>query len=346
MGESFSQFGGLWIDKTDQKLVARQIAAIGDRQLRSEVEDFNRDGYVILRGAVDHAVIDRYLREYEIAASTPDTLLISTPGHSRPTEPFDSVLTHQPGTKVLDSGMMLATGPHLCFAPRLSQFLKMLFQETALAFQTLHFEMGSVQGIHQDTSYVVVDKDPLKLIASWTALEDVEAGTGELTYYVGGHRLPEYVYSRSFKHFNFDRDGPQQHDTHYRELHAEATRRGLVQSTFLPKKGDVLLWHADLPHGGSVVTAPGRTRRSLVTHYCPMSLTPYYFRFIAESRRKKVSAVGDNGMCSMYYDPAQFFSVSESGLKRETPASSSSTGRRGFFKLLSGWSKRGSIRNN
>jgi Phytanoyl-CoA dioxygenase (PhyH) len=315
MGEYFSRFGGLWIDKTNQELVARQVAAIGDRQLQSEVEDFNRDGYVILKGAVDQAVIDMYLREYEIAASTTGTLLINTPGHSRPAEPFDVELAHRPGTKVLDSGMMLAAGPHLCFAPRVSQFLKMLFQEAALAFQTLHFERGSEQGIHQDTAYVVVDKDPLKLIASWIALEDVQAGTGELTYYVGGHRLPEYVYSRNFKHFNLDRDGQQQHDTHYRGLHAEAARRGLVQGTFLPKKGDVLLWHADLPHGGSAITAPSQTRRSLVTHYCPLSLTPYYFRFIAESRRKKVGVIGGNGMCSLYYDPASFFAVTDAKFK-------------------------------
>src|SRR5262245_14238599 len=98
MGEYFSRFGGLWIDKTDQELVAKQIAAIDDKRLRSEVEDFNRDGFVIMRGAIDHAVIDTYLREYEIAASTRGILLISTPGHSRPVEPFDLELTRRPGT--------------------------------------------------------------------------------------------------------------------------------------------------------------------------------------------------------------------------------------------------------
>ncbi|HET6830459.1 MAG TPA: hypothetical protein VFH44_03815, partial [Solirubrobacterales bacterium] len=31
--------------------------------------------------------------------------------------------------------------------------------------------------------------------------------------------------------------------------------------------GDVLFWHHKLTHGGSAVTRPGATRRSLVGHY-------------------------------------------------------------------------------
>jgi phytanoyl-CoA hydroxylase len=322
-GKYFSRFGGLWIDKVDQARVGEEIAAIENLELRTAISNFNRDGYVILRGAVEHDVIDRYLREYEIGTCTPGLLLLNTPGHSRPTEPFDLQLTRRPGTKVLDTGMMLAAGPQLCFAPAISRFLSALFEEAALAFQTLHFEMGSGQGIHQDTSYVVVDDEPLKLIASWIALEDVQVGTGELMYYVGGHRLPEHVYSGTSKHFNFERDGQEQHDAHYRGLHAEAARRGLMKSTFLPKKGDVLLWHAELPHGGSEVTNAGRTRRSLVTHYCPLSLTPHYFLFSSESRRTKTTVLGGNAMCSMYYEPSSFLSVSapsegESGRVRPT----------------------------
>ncbi len=309
MGDYFSRFGGLWIDRTDRALVRDRIAAIGDRQLRGDVADFERDGFVILRNAVDPATIDRYLREYEIATATADKLLIYTPGHSHPAEPFDRALSLRPGTKMLDTAMLLETGPRLCFAPRVSRFLETLFEDAALAFQSLHFEVGSVQGIHQDTAYVVVADEPMRLCASWIALEDVQPGTGELTYYVGGHRLPEYVYSGQFKHFNPSRDGNGQHDTHYNRLHAEAARRGLRQSNFLAKKGDALIWHADLPHGGSPIGAPNRTRRSLVTHYCPLLLRPHYVQFVPENRRLIVAAGGGNAMSSMYYDPEQFFSV-------------------------------------
>jgi hypothetical protein len=308
MNQYLSRFGGLWIDQADRALVERRIAAIPHAELRREVSDFNRCGYVILRGAVDPALIDAYLREVAAAGARPGCLLMNAPGHARPTEPFDPARSLLPGTKVLDTAALCASGPALCFAPRVARFLQALFGETALAFQTLHFEMGSQQGIHQDTAYVVVAEQPMHLIASWTALEDVQPGTGELTFLVGGHRLPEHVYSGAFKHFDIARDGAEQHDAHYRKLHAEAARRGLTQRTFLGRKGDVLLWHADLPHGGSAIAEPGRTRRSLVTHFCPGSCMPHYFQFVAEARRRKVAAEA-GALASMYYDPADFFSV-------------------------------------
>ncbi len=59
-------------------------------------------------------------------------------------------------------------------------------------------------------------------------------------------------------------------------LHKRSAERGLARRRFLAKKGDVLLWSADLAHGGSTYTDKGITRKSLVTHYCPVSCRPIY----------------------------------------------------------------------
>jgi hypothetical protein len=45
---------------------------------------------------------------------------------------------------------------------------------------------------------------------------------------------------------------------------------------FHPKQGDVLLWHADLVHGGSKREHRNLTRQSLVTHYCPVNVDPLW----------------------------------------------------------------------
>ena len=37
--------------------------------------------------------------------------------------------------------------------------------------------------------------------------------------------------------------------------------------TYLPKKGDVLLWHSRLIHRGSKANVPGMERRALIVHY-------------------------------------------------------------------------------
>ena len=54
---------------------------------------------------------------------------------------------------------------------------KIVLRRTALLFQSLSFIKGSNQGIHQDTAYVVTDQ-PMKLIATWIALEDINPGSG------------------------------------------------------------------------------------------------------------------------------------------------------------------------
>ena len=297
-----SRFGGLWIDNTDPDVVLRKLQSIPDTAMRRNVDSFVRDGFVILSGVVPHERIDAYLREYQLAADT-GMMQIEVPTAGG-RQAFAREKSFIPGSKVLDTAMLMSSGQDLSFAPAISAFLETIFGESAMAFQTLHFEVGSTQAIHQDTAYVVVRGQPLKLAATWIALEDVQPGSGELVYYVGGHRINETIYAEgTSKHWNADRDGHPPHDAHLRFLHEEAERRGLQKAHFRPKKGDVLIWHADLPHGGGEITAPGVTRRSLVTHYCPKTLDPYYAAFIPEEWRKKTETRSGNAFISMYFPP-------------------------------------------
>lgn len=301
----WSKFGGLWIDDIDYSMVSARLATIADHVTRERVSLFIRDGYVIVEQAVDHAAIDAYLREYEEAADSPSRLQIEVPSAGG-RQAFTREKSRIPGSKVLDTGMLTKHGQDLCFAPKVSEFLEAIFGEKALAFQTLHFEVGSTQAIHQDTAYVVVKDEPLKLIASWIALQDVKPGSGELIYYIGGHRIPDYPYAgSSSKNWNVERDGHPVHDEHLRYLANQASARHLPLGRFLPRKGDVLFWHADLPHGGSAITDHGSPRRSLVTHYCPISCMPYYADFIPADWRIKTPARESNAFISLYFSPSQ-----------------------------------------
>jgi phytanoyl-CoA hydroxylase len=58
-------------------------------------------------------------------------------------------------------------------------------------------------------------------------------------------------------------------------LQDRAKARGIGKSLFAAKQGDVLIWHADLTHGGNPVSKEA-TRKSVVTHYCPKRLTPLF----------------------------------------------------------------------
>ena len=47
------------------------------------------------------------------------------------------------------------------------------------------------------------------------------------------------------------------------------------KKTFLAKKGDILLWHGMLIHGGDQVNRPELTRKSYVCHYIADGMNKY-----------------------------------------------------------------------
>jgi ectoine hydroxylase-related dioxygenase (phytanoyl-CoA dioxygenase family) len=142
---------------------------------------------------------------------------------------------------------------------------------------------------------VKVDTNPMHLVATWLALEDVEAGTGELEYYVGSHRAPDFLFGGNSKWME---SHTGEHDNFLQSLHDDAVRYSQKRSSFLAKAGDVLIWHADLAHGGAPITEPSRTRRSLVTHFTSADDEPFYQR---NSRHRK-GELRDCDFISAYYD--------------------------------------------
>lgn len=302
----YSHFGGLWTDRLDAEAVLDSKLTQDPRlnPLKEKLSFFIKNGYVILENAVSAAHIDAYTSALAVAARDGSGLLASVPvsgPQDKDVVPLSKADTQAPLTKVLDTYNQLPSARALIFSDPIVQFLQSAFEEDVLAFQGLHFEKGSTQAIHQDTAYVVIDKEPMKLCASWIALEDVLPGSGELIYYPGSHRLPDWLYSGTYKHFNHERDNHAEHMGHLQALHDRSKERGLSLQSFLPKKGDVLIWAADLAHGGSQISNTQLTRRSLVTHYMPASCDPYYFRFLPEKRQVKTQEKPGCSHCTMYY---------------------------------------------
>ena len=146
---------------------------------------------------------------------------------------------------------------------KLCRVLRHLLGGDPTAFTSLNFRKGSEQGLHLDTFYMP-PAIPHRMVAAWIALDDVSPENGPLRYVPGSNRIPPYYF-----------DGHRLRVDHsVREyqscgdyMHAMIERLALQQSFFHPRKGDVLIWHALLYHGGSPIANPHSTRHSLVAHY-------------------------------------------------------------------------------
>jgi phytanoyl-CoA hydroxylase len=293
-----SPFSPLWIDTENanqQALNKLERGQISEDEFHL-VSFFIANGYCIIEQAVDAALIDEYLAEVETMFSTrPDLWVSEGPDVKRLGEAqVDRALT-----KVLDTYMVSRRALQMAFAPKLERILKIIFGEPPVVHQGLHFQVGSTQAIHQDTAYVVV-KPALALAAAWIALEDVKPGGGELIYYRGSHRFGDFIYPGELRHWNTDVHGHEIHNHHLAWLQREAVAKGAPLEYFWPKKGTLLIWHADLAHGGAPIVNDGYTRKSIVFHYCPVSARPAYLDNPGAAM-SGFRTSPDGTFCSSYY---------------------------------------------
>jgi ectoine hydroxylase-related dioxygenase (phytanoyl-CoA dioxygenase family) len=249
---------------------------------------FIDNGYVVLPGAVSPERVARLRADLDRLAVEPVPeawveCRDDDPAYRvvRPMRKGDHEALDR-GTRILDTHSFLPSARDVVFAPATLRFLHLVFERPALAHQSLLFYRGSQQEVHQDSPFVRVSS-PRELAASWTALEDVRPGSGELVYHPRSHRVAEYRFEGKYKWLT---PGCGEGDSFHQHLTSEVS--GLPQERLLARKGDVLIWHADLAHGGARIDDRSSSRLSLVAHYCPLGTWPMYREYTGGSEPVRV----------------------------------------------------------
>lgn len=148
----------------------------------------------------------------------------------------------------------------------LKDFLGPLVTGEVVLFSSINFIMGSQQPTHSDSIHMTTY--PLGgLLGVWIALDDITEDNGPLHYYPGSHKLPYYLNS------DYDNEGTKwllgdKTYKAYEEMIArKIAEKGIKKQIFTAKKGDMIVWHANLFHGGEPHTDKSKTRKSMVFHY-------------------------------------------------------------------------------
>ncbi len=170
------------------------------------------------------------------------------------------------GTKMVQVHEYSDEAKKMMCHPILLKNLELLLDRKVMPFHSIYFNHGSEQAPHSDNIHMATFPKGF-LIAAWIALEDINEGSGELLIYSGSHKLP-YIYNEDYRNhsntFWTDQSANEKYETKIQTLLDD---NGLVGQKYLAKKGDVLLWHANLIHGGNVVKNREQTRKSIVFHY-------------------------------------------------------------------------------
>ncbi len=140
-----------------------------------------------------------------------------------------------------------------------------LYGRTAFPFQTLNFPVGTQQEAHSDS--VHFSSLPERFMCGvWLAMEDVGPDSGPLFYYPGSHRWP-IMTNALIGRRGFGSDLASAQDPYGPAWRALRDAHGAQEEVFLARKGQALIWSANLLHGGSRQNDPRLTRWSQVTHY-------------------------------------------------------------------------------
>ena len=148
----------------------------------------------------------------------------------------------------------------------LKELLSVLIDGEAVLFQSINFLTGSEQHTHSDSIHMTTY--PLGgLLGVWIALEDITEENGPLHYYPGSHRLPYYLNADYQNEGSTWKLGSKSY-SEYEDMVAKKIKENGIQKTkFLAKKGDLLIWHANLFHGGEPHQNKLHSRKSMVYHY-------------------------------------------------------------------------------
>ena len=272
-----------WIDRPDADIDG-YVNALPKRpnyDLRKKLYEWRERGVVVFEREVSHVLIDTMLgdidflhthfKDYDIG--------VEIRGQQTTANAMDEFPENMTGIKLNHLHCYSRAAAEISLSKNIQDFLSHIFQSPGAVLQSLTFWRGSEQATHIDYPYVCQQKKLPFMAASWTALEDIVPGSGPLGYFAGGHK-PDvskfYDWGEGSILLTENSVGTPTEFAKF--LDAQMQNAGLKPECFYPKKGDVLVWHGNLPHRGMPVDDRALTRKSYVTHFTSQEHTPDWLK--------------------------------------------------------------------
>jgi len=232
------------------------------------LEALLRDGYVVVPGAIDDiACVD--------AARDVDTFKARNKSVLRRLEASDSAFS-----RVVNLHLAIASLSSLFTDSDAVAVCDAFFEAETVLYTSLYFERGSEQDLHRD-SPLFVTRPAGKYLGVWAALENIDAENGPLVVVPGSHKLPDLdIQAMASRLYGDPQNAPATSEigwvAYQSAVRQQSTERGLEPLEVHVARGDVVVWHPSLFHGGAEHHSDRRTRRSLVMHVTPLGVPVYH----------------------------------------------------------------------
>ena len=222
-----------------------------DAETRRVAQDLHRDGYAVLD--FQEPALDRLAADIQARVFSEEGWAKWRSGET-------------PDVRVADAWQSNESVRTVAANAHMRDLLSRIYGREAFPFQTLNFAVGSQQPAHHDLVHFASMPENF-MCGVWLALEDIQEGAGPLIYYPGSHRWPVYLNEHIGRSPAPSEDPYEDHakfEAVWAKLREHYQARPVV---FHPRKGQALIWTANLHHGGSPQADKAKTRHSQVTHY-------------------------------------------------------------------------------
>ena len=227
-----------------------------------EIENLEKYGYSILDHRIDDETINNVIRDLS--------------GNYR----YDSE-NYNLNNRIENAFLQSESVKHVACNEYILDFLENYFDESVFPFQTLNFERGSGQRLHSDF-YHFASSEFSKMVGVWVALENISIDSGPLLVCPFSHKQP-YIFPEDIKLKSGSKKEPYKFYSKYEDYIENLVKeRNLEIKKVTLSKGEILVWHSNLIHGGAQVVNKDSTRLSQVTHY----FTKGHFYFSPISSRR------------------------------------------------------------
>jgi hypothetical protein len=197
--------------------------------------EFDNKGYAIIKSLIPIETIDKIIEE--IYTKNPENII--------------------PG-RLPDIWKNYDIIGKLSFDNKILKILKKLYNRKPIPFQTLNFYKGTEQKLHSDQIHFCSDPENF-MCGVWIAFEDITMEKGPLVYYPGSHKM-EFL---NMQKLNLQ---PGDYPSYEKKIEEIIKNSNFKPEYGLIKKGDVIIWHANLIHGGHKRIGD-LSRISMVIHY-------------------------------------------------------------------------------
>lgn len=233
---------------------------------------FNRDGYIVVDLELEHSFIKECIEQIDFLNNRDDIKTQEGKYH------------YSKGKRIFEGWRESEHLHTLAMNKKVFAMLRFLYRKEPVPFQTITFNYGSNQPLHSDVIHF--DSVPHRwLTAVWVALEDMTESNGSLVYVPKSHKLPRFdfydlkidvpEYGKQFESYN-------EYENFIRQL---VESSNLKTESLLCKKGQALVWAANLIHGGDIIRDTNSTRYSQVSHYYYEDCDIYFSPMFSESQK-------------------------------------------------------------